>query len=89
MNREFEILNRKLTIIYEERMEMKEAFKQEKLLKEIKELEYEVEKTKEKIERTKDEQKWQLENISGRKKWFENIDNIFHKEEVEVGTVER
>ena len=89
MNREFEILNRKLTIIYEEIMEMKELFKVERNFKQIKELEYELENTKEKIERTKDEQKWQLENISERKKWFENVDNIFPKEEVAVEMLER
>lgn len=89
MNREFEILNRKLTIIYEEIMEMKELFKVERNFKQIKELEYELENTKEKIERTKEERKWQLENISERKKWFENVDNIFPKEEVAVEMLER
>lgn len=89
MNREFEILNRKLTIIYEEIMEMKEAFKQEKHLKEIKELECKAENVKETIKRSKEEQRWQMENMSERKKWFENVDNIFPKEEVAVEMLER
>lgn len=89
MNREFEILNRKLTIIYEEIMEMKELFKVERNSKKIKELEYELENTKEKIDHTKEDQKWQLENISERKKWFRDIDDLFPKEEVAVEMLER
>lgn len=89
MNREFEILNRKLDLIYEEIMEMKEIFKIERNSKKIKELEYELESTKENIDRTREEQKWQLENISERKKWFRDIDDLFPKEEVAVEKLER
>lgn len=89
MNREFEILNRKLNIIYEEIMEMKEVFKLEKSFKEIKELECEAENIEEKIKRSKEEQRWQMENISERKKWFENVEKIFPKEEVAVEMLER
>lgn len=89
MNREFEILNKKLDLIYEELMEMKEIFKIERNSKKIKELEYELESTKENIDRTREEQKWQLENISERKKWFRDIGELFPKEEVAVETLER
>jgi len=80
MNREFEILNEKLNIIFDELINLKRDFLHDTKKKKIKELEYKVEDTKCELERQKDNHRFEEKYLSDRRNWFMDTNNRFHKD---------
>lgn len=82
MNREFEILNRKLEIMFEELMWLRRDFQREKYEKEIKELEYKVKKAQDELNCFEDNQRFIFERLDEARDRFHRIEYEFPKEEL-------
>ena len=77
MNREFEILNRKLEVLFEELMWLRRYFQRERYDRERKALKYEVENSQDKLKRFEEEQRYIYEREEDVLRKFHNIDNLF------------
>ena len=80
MNREFEILNEKLNIIFEELINLRGAFLHDANKREIKELEYKVKDAKHELEYQKDNHRFENKYLDDRRNWFMDTNNRFHKD---------
>lgn len=89
MNREFEILNEKLNMLFEEIMWLRRDFQKEKYEKEIKELEYKAKNAQDEINYKKDDSRFIFERIDDRMKHFRNVEFNFPKNEMTCERVER
>lgn len=89
MNREFEILNEKLNILFEELMWLRKDFQKEKNEKEIKELEYKAKDAQKELEYRKDDSRFIFERVDERMRHFRNIECNFPKNEETWERVER
>lgn len=82
MNREFEILNEKLNMLFEEIMWLRRDLQKEKYEKEIKELEYKAKNAQDEINYKKDDSRFLFERIDDRMKHFRNVECNFPKNEI-------
>ena len=82
MNREFEILNEKLNIIFEELMWLRRDFKREKYEKEVKELEYKAKNAQDEINYKKDDSRFLFERIDESMNHFRTAELRFPKNEM-------
>lgn len=89
MNREFEILNEKLNIIFEELMWLKKGLLREKYEKEVKELEYKAKDAQREVEHIKDDSRYNNLRLDDRMDHFRNIERNFHRVEETCERVER
>lgn len=89
MNREFEILNEKLNIIFEELMWLRRDFQKEKHEKEVKELEYKAKDAQKELEYRKDDTRFLFERIDERTNHFRNIERNFPRNDMTCERVER
>jgi hypothetical protein len=89
MNREFEILNRKLDLIYEELMLFESAYRHNKADEKTKELEYKAESAQGELEYAKSENKFINERIEERARFFRNVEEIFSRENTGFQQTER
>lgn len=87
MNREYEILNRKLDVLFEELMWLKHDFQKEKYEKEIKELEYRVKKAQDELNYRREDNRFHFEQLDDKRRIFNQIEQCFLKEEPVETTV--
>lgn len=74
MSKEFEILNQKLNLMYQEILELRIDFREVECEAKIKRLEYEFKEGESRINNTKDNIKYFHENIDRQKERFRKID---------------
>ena len=84
MNREYEILNRKLDVLFEELMWLRHDFQKEKYEKEIKELEYRVKTAQDELNYRKEDNRFHFEQIDEKRRYFRKIEQEFPKNEEPV-----
>lgn len=89
MNREFEILNRKLDLIYEELMLFERAYRHNITDEKTKELEYKVENAQGELEYAKSENKFINERMDERTKFYREIETMFPEKITEFQSIER
>ena len=89
MNREFEILNRKLDLIYEELMLFERAYRHNITDEKTKELEYKVENAQDELEYAKSENKFINERMDERTKFYREIETMFPEKITEFQSIER
>lgn len=82
MNREFNILNTKLNVLFEELMWLKKDFQRETFEREKKELEYKVKKAQDELNCFKDNQRFIFERLDEARDRFHRIEYEFPKEEL-------
>lgn len=88
MNREFEILNTKLNVLFEELMWLRHDFQKEKYEKEIKELEYKVKNAQDELNYRKEDNRFLFERLDESRRRFDMIERQFPRIEEHVETVE-
>lgn len=89
MNREFEILNRKLDMIFDEIIWLKKDLEQEKCIKECKELENELKYRQSELEDRKGSLRFRCENYDLTRREFQNIERCFPKTEMNCERVDK
>lgn len=89
MNREFEILNRKLDLIYEELMLFERAYRNNKADEKTKELEYKVKNAQVELECAKSENKFINERMDERTELYRKIETMFPEKITEFQPIER
>lgn len=89
MNREFEILNRKLDLIYEELMLFERAYRHNIADEKTKELEYKAENAQGELEYAKGENRFINERMDERTKFYREIETIFPEKITEFQPIER
>lgn len=82
MNREFEILNEKLNVLFEELMWLRRDFQRNKYERECKELEYKIKNDQDDLERYKDNARFEFEHFDERQRSFRGITKMYPVEEV-------
>ncbi len=89
MNREFEILNRKLDLIFEELMLFERAYRHKVAEEKIKELEYKLETAQDELEYAKEEKSFINDRMDDRTKFFREVETMFPEEITEFQATER
>ena len=89
MNKEYRILNEKLNIIFEEMMQLKEAYRKEKTLKEIKELECKLDDIKNEIERRKEDDRFESDMVHSRMQYFRGTEQVYSEPKETMEQIER
>ena len=89
MNREFEILNEKLNIIFNELGELRRDFYREKNEKEVKKLEYEAKRAQEEVENRKECVRYECERLDEIAKCFRGIEYRFPRNDMTCERVEK
>lgn len=89
MNREFEILNRKVDLIYEELMLFERAYQHNITDEKTKELEYKAENAQGELEYAKSENKFINERMDERTKFYREIETMFPEKITEFQPIER
>ena len=88
MSKEFEILNTKLNVLFEELMCLRRDFQKEKYEKEIKELEYKVKNAQDELNYKKEDNRFLFERIDDSRRRFEQIERDFSRIKEPVETME-
>ena len=83
MNREFNILNTKLNVLFEELMWLKKDFQRATFEREKKELEYKVKNAQDELNCFKDNQRFIFERLDEARDRFHRIEYEFPKEELD------
>lgn len=89
MNREFEILNRKLDMLFDELLWLRRDFQRDKFEKEIKELEYKVKKEQDELNFRKENNRFIFDELDNTRNRFYSIEREFPKNEMNCERVER
>lgn len=89
MNREFEILNEKLNIIFNELEELRRDFYREISEKDVKKLEYEAKRAQEEVENRKSCVRFDFERLGEIERGFRNIEYRFPRNDMTCEKVER
>lgn len=82
MNREFEILNEKLNVLFEELMWLRRDFQRNKYERESKELEYKIKNDQDDLDRYKDNARFVFEQFDERQRNFRGITKMYPVEEM-------
>lgn len=80
MERELEILNNKIDYIFEELMNLKQGLTREAYEREEKELKCKLETAEWDLKNHREDIRWRMEDIDGRRKYYLSIKDRFPKE---------